>query len=101
MSTTVLATASAMPKTIPAAQLQPNAARDDGAEHRRDSALRDRARNGDAADGQQLFDMELQADAEHQENDADFGELFGDLGVGDKSRACADRPACPRGDSRR
>ena len=59
-------------------------ARDDGAEHRRDGALRDRAGNGDAPNGQQLFDMKLQADAEHQQDDADFGELFGDFGVGDE-----------------
>ena len=60
--------------------------RDDRAEHRGDGTLRDGAGNGDAADGQQFFDMKLQADAEHQQDDADFGELFGDFGVGDKSR---------------
>ena len=57
-----------------------------GAEHRRDRALRDRARHRDAAHGQQFLDMELQADAEHQQDDADLGELLGDFRVGDESR---------------
>jgi hypothetical protein len=30
--------------------------------------------------------VKLQADAEHQQDDADLGELLGDFGVGDKSR---------------
>ena len=44
-----------------------------------DDALRERARDGDAPDGQQLLDVELQADAKHQQDDADLGELFGQV----------------------
>ena len=33
------------------------------------------AGNRDAADRQKLFEVELQADAEHQQDDADFGQL--------------------------
>jgi hypothetical protein len=29
--------------------------------------------------------VKLQADAEHQQDDADFGELFGQRGVGDET----------------
>ncbi len=60
-------------------------ARDDGAEQGGHGALRDRARNGDAPHRQQLFDMKLQADAEHEEDDADFGQLLGDVAVGHKA----------------
>ena len=39
--------------------------------------------------------MELQADAEHQQDDADFGELLGQRGVGDETgRVRADQRAC-------
>ena len=71
---------------MPAGQLQPNASRDDGAEHRGDRALRDGAGNGDPSNGEQFLDVKLQADAEHQQDDADLGELLGDLRVGDESR---------------
>ncbi len=56
-------------------------ARDDGTEQRGNGALRDGAWNGDPPHGQQFFDMKLQADAEHQKNDADFGQLLRDLCV--------------------
>ena len=52
---------------------------------RRDDALRDGAGNRDAADREQLLDVKLQADAEHQQDDADFGELFGQRRVGDET----------------
>jgi hypothetical protein len=42
--------------------------------------------NGDATYGEQLLEMELQADAEHQEDDADFGELLGQVGIGGEDR---------------
>ena len=82
ISTTVLATASARPRTRPADQSQPNARASSGAEAGRDRALRDRARDGDAPHREQLLDVELQADAEHQEDDADLGELLGEGGIG-------------------
>ena len=59
---------------------------DHGAERRRDPALHDRAGDGDAANGEQFFEMELQADAEHQQDDADFGQLLGERRVGDEAR---------------
>ena len=63
--------------------------RDDGAERCGDGALRDRPGNGDASHGKQFFDVKLKADAEHQQDDADLGELFGDFRVGDE-------PGCVR-----
>ena len=44
------------------------------------------AGNGDAAYRQQVLKREMQADAEHQEDDADLGELVGDGLVGDEAR---------------
>ena len=56
--------------------------RDAGAQHRSDGALRDRTWDRDPAHREQLLEMELQADPEHQQNDADLGELFGEMCVG-------------------
>ena len=64
------------------------------AEQGGDRALGQRAGNGDAAHRQQLVEVELQADAEHQQDHADLGELLGQRGVGDEARACAGRRAC-------
>ena len=36
---------------------------------------------------QQLVQREMQADAEHQQDDADLGELGGEPRIGDKTRA--------------
>jgi hypothetical protein len=55
-------------------------------EHRGDRALDDRTRHGDAANGEQLLEMKLEANAEHQEDDADLGELLRHRGVGDETR---------------
>ena len=85
-STTVLATASAMPKIRPAGQPQPSQRASDRAEDRRDRALRDRAGNGDSTNRQQFLDVELQADAEHQQDDADLGQLLGEGRVGHETR---------------
>ena len=85
MSTTVLATARAMPKTMPADQSHPKPRAITAPSAVATSALGDGAGDGDAPDRQQLFDVELQADAEHQQDDADFRELFGDASVGDES----------------
>ena len=38
------------------------------------------------ADGEQFLEVELQADAEHQQDDADLGELLGQRAVGDEAR---------------
>jgi hypothetical protein len=43
------------------------------------------------ADGEELFDKELEADAEHQQDDADFGDLPGE-------RAVRDEAGCVRAD---
>ena len=65
--------------------------------------LRDGAGEGDAAHGEQFFEMELQADAEHQQDDADLGQLLGQRGVGDEAgRVRADeRPGQQVADDRR
>ena len=83
--TTVLATDSAMPNTMPAPRPQPARATtrpDRGG----DEALDDRAGNRHALHREQLLDVELQADAEHQQDDADLGELLGDVAIGDEPR---------------
>ena len=49
--------------------------------------LDDGAGDGDLLDREQILEREVQADAEHQENDADLGELAGEILVGDDSRA--------------
>ncbi|HTM30239.1 MAG TPA: hypothetical protein VL263_02990 [Vicinamibacterales bacterium] len=63
----------------------PEGARQHDAKHRGDATLCDRPGNGHASDREQLLDVELQADAEHQENDADLGHLFGEVRVGDEA----------------
>ncbi len=83
----MLATESDNPKTIAAGHSQPNARAAKCAESRRDEALQHRAGNGDAAHRQQFVEMELQADAEHQQDDADFGELLGKVDVRGVSRS--------------
>ena len=45
------------------------------------------AGNGYPADGEQFVEMELKADAEQEKDDADFGHLVGQAGVGDKPRS--------------
>ena len=47
----------------------------------------ERAGDGDRLDRDQVLEREVEPDAEHQEDDADFAELVGDLDVGDKARA--------------
>ena len=68
-----------MPKTSPAAQ---RPARTRAASHApsagRDGALHDRARHRDPAHRQQLVDVEVQPDAEHQQDHADLRELLGE-----------------------
>ena len=60
--------------------------RDRRAQGRGDHALDDRAGDGDAPDGDQIVNVKLQPDAEHQQDDADFRELLGERVIGDKAR---------------
>ncbi len=48
--------------------------------------LQECAGQGNAPNGEQLFDAKVEAYAEHQENDPDLGELLGNLGVRNESR---------------
>ena len=82
MRTTVLATESPMPKTSPATDGPAENVSDRHAEASRDDALRQRAWHGNAPDGHELLDVKLQADAKHQEDDADLGELFRHVTIG-------------------
>ena len=82
MSTTVLATDNPMPKTRPAVPVQPKAWATSSPRPRGDRALRDRAGDRHAPDRDQLFDVELHADAEHQQDDADLGQLLRHVAVG-------------------
>jgi len=54
-------------------------------EWRGDQALRHRAGDGDGPDRQQILEREMQPYAEHQQDDADLGELIGNVLVGDKA----------------
>ena len=87
----MLATERARPKTIPAAQVQPSACASSVAEEGRGQALDDGAGDGHAAHRQQLLEVELQADAEHQQDDADLRELLGHLACRPQSPVCVDR----------
>ena len=82
----MLAMDSAMPNTRPAPGVQPchqPIAMPSGVAT---SALRQRAGNGDGADRQQVLEREMQANPEHQQDDADFGELIGNALIGDEAR---------------
>jgi hypothetical protein len=57
--------------------------RQERAEPRGDGDLHDGAGHGDAPYGEQIGDGEVQPDAEHEEDDADLGELRRQPGVGD------------------
>ena len=93
-STTVLATESASPNTSPAPSPQPQKQRQRHTEQGRDRDLPDGAGNGDPAHGHQVGDGEVQADAEHQQDDADFGQLACECGVTDEpGRERTDRNA--------
>jgi hypothetical protein len=47
--------------------------------------LPDGARHGDAADGQEVLQGEVQPNAEHEQDDADFGELWRKRLISDKA----------------
>ena len=80
-STTVLATDSDRPNTRPAAEAPAEQVRHAGADGRGGDDLRDGAGQRDVAHRHQILDREVQADAEHQQDHADFRELVGEAGV--------------------
>ena len=84
--TTVLATDSARPKISPAPMVQPRLQRQRHAEQGRDRDLHDGAGQGYGPDRHQIFKRKMQADREHQQNDADFGQLVGERLIGDEPR---------------
>ncbi len=47
----------------------------------------DRPGKGDVPDAEQFVEMEVQPDAEHQQDDANLGELFGQVRIGHEPRA--------------
>ena len=101
ISTTVLATDTAIPKTRPADQPQPKAQPITRPEDGRGQALDDRPGHGDPPHGQQLLEVEVQADAEHQQDDADLGQLLGQVAVGHEARRVRpDDDARPAGSRR-
>ena len=59
---------------------------DGHAQWRRHQRLCERAGNSDGADREQVFERKMQAHSEHQQDDADFGELIGSALVSDKAR---------------
>jgi hypothetical protein len=58
-----------------------------GADGRGSHNLRDRARKRDVAHRHQVLDREMQSDAEHQQDHADFASWFAKPGVRHESRA--------------
>ncbi len=70
----------------PAAERPAKPGRKADAHQRRRDDLHDRAGHGDRAHRQQVLQREMQADAEHQQDDADLGELVGEMLVGDVAR---------------
>ena len=83
----MLATETARPSTSPPPTPQPSAMPSAMPSERRDEGLADGPRDGDAPHGEQVPEREVDADAEHQQDHADLGELGGDRGVGDEARA--------------
>ena len=66
------------------AQAPAGALDDERPDRGRDQALDDRAGDRDALHREQVLEVELQADAEHQQDHADLGELLGDVAIGDE-----------------
>ena len=96
MRTTVLATESPMPKTSPAPESPAEKVSDPHAEASRYDALRQRAWHGDPPHGHELLDVKLQADAKHQEDDPDLGELFRHVSIGHEARRVRSDQQSPR-----
>ena len=59
---------------------------EEGAQSRRHRNLGERAWNGDGAHGHQVLDRKVEADAEHQKDDADLSQLTGKILIGDEAR---------------
>jgi hypothetical protein len=79
------------PATNRPAHQQPHA----GAERRAAQDAKQRAGHRHGLHRQQILEREMETDAEHQEDDADFAELGGEFGVGDEAgRERADDDAC-------
>ena len=57
------------------------------ADHGRDDDLSQRTGQGNAAHGEKILEREVQADAEHQQDDADLGQLPGKRAVSDDAGA--------------
>ena len=76
---------------------------DPGPQHRGDQAPHQGPGHHDLAHGQQLLQVELQPDAEHQQDDADLGELAGEGVVGHEARRVRphDEPGQQVADDRR
>ena len=70
----------------PGAKAPAPAPGDAHAEQRRQTHLDDSAGQRDALDGEQVVEREMQADAEHQQHHADFGELRGGVDIGNEAR---------------
>jgi hypothetical protein len=56
------------------------------AERRGATDLHERAGDGDSADREQVLEREMQADAEHQEDNADFAQLLRQRLIGNETR---------------
>ncbi len=85
-STTVLATERARPKTKPAVHDQPSSRASPAPMTLASAIWISGAGNSDARDRRQVLQREVQADAEHQQDDADLGQLAGQGNVGDEAR---------------
>ena len=59
--------------------------RGEGTQAGGDGALDQRAGNGHRPHRQEIFQMEVQAHAEHEQDHADFGALGSDILIGDKA----------------
>ena len=86
-STTVLATDSARPNTRPAPMRPAEPGRQPDARAASRTAICTMAPGtAIARTDSRSFEREMQADAEHQQDDADLGQLVGELLVGDEAR---------------
>ncbi len=71
---------------MPAEKRPSGGVRDQRTEPGRHRDLHERAGNGDPPHGEELLHLEMEADAEHQEDDADLGELGREAAMRDEAR---------------
>ena len=83
----MLATDKARPKTRPAPSDQPMTYANSAPNTVATAIWTDGAGNGDGANGQEILEREVQADAEHQQDDADLGQLGGESLIGNVTPA--------------